>query len=150
MVVLMSAAFWLGVPAAASREHDEDTGQHRNVVALTAGITHEGRRDNEPSVGIEYERRIGLRLGVGLLIEHTFADEDFTVFAMPIAVHFDRLKLFAAPGIEDSEIGSEAMLRLGAEYAFEWGRYEIAPQLDIDFVDGEQVVVAGVAIGLPF
>jgi len=30
---------------------------------------------------------------------------------------------------------------------FEVGRFEIAPQLDVDFVDGDQVLVFGVTIG---
>ncbi len=42
------------------------------------------------------------------------------------------------------------MIRVGGEYAFEVGSWDISPTLDIDFVDGEQVLGVGVSIGLGF
>lgn len=47
-------------------------------------------------------------------------------------------------------ITSESLLRLGGEYAYEVGEWEISPQLDWDFVDGEQVWVLGVVFGKGF
>ncbi len=53
-------------------------------------------------------------------------------------------------GIEDSDHASESLIRVGGEYAFEVGAWEIAPQINVDFVDGEETVVAGVLIGKGF
>jgi hypothetical protein len=58
--------------------------------------------------------------------------------------------MYIAPGVEDGEHGTESLLRLGVEYAFEVGAVEIAPQLAVDFVDGEEVLVLGVVIGKAF
>jgi len=73
------------------------------------------------------------------------------VYAVPFAYRFDRLKVFVAPGIEDSnEHGTESLVRLAAEYAFEAASWEISPQLAVDFVDGDQVLILGVVFGKPF
>jgi len=45
----------------------------------------------------------------------------------------------------------EALLRLGATYEFELGRYSIAPEFNVDIVNFDAVVlVYGVAVGLGF
>lgn len=123
---------------------------HRNFLAGFIGVTHEDRRDNGLALGIEYERRLNKSFGIGLLAEYTIGDLDFWVYAVPFAYHTGRWKLYIAPGIEDGEGGTESLVRLGAEYAFEVGEWEISPQLDVDFVDGEEVLVLGVVIGKGF
>jgi hypothetical protein len=42
------------------------------------------------------------------------------------------------------------LLRFGVEYGFEVGKFEIAPQIDYDFVDGDNAVVVGVTLGWGF
>jgi len=69
---------------------------------------------------------------------------------VPFAYHTGRWKYYVAPGAEDSEHGSEFLIRLGLEYAYEVGTWEISPQLDIDFVGGEKVLVLGVTFGKGF
>ena len=46
---------------------------------------------------------------------------DFWVYAVPIAYRIDRWKFVIAPGVEDGARGTESLVRLGAEYAFEAG-----------------------------
>ncbi len=124
---------------------------HRNLLAVFAGVTHHGRRNNEPALGIEYERRISEKFGVGAMVEHTFGDDSFSVYAVPFAVHHREWKFYIAPGIEDGKHGSEGMIRLGAEYAFELGGgWEVSPQIDVDFVDGDHVWVFGLTFGKGF
>ena len=123
---------------------------HPNFVALFVGLTSEDRRETGLALGIEYEYRLNRAFGIGVLAEHTFGDIDTTVFAMPFAYHTGRWKAYVAPGIEDGDRGSESLVRIGGEYAFEVGRWEVSPQLDIDFVDGDQVFVLGVTIGKGF
>jgi hypothetical protein len=73
------------------------------------------------------------------------------VYAVPFAYRFGRWKFYVAPGIEDSdEHGSEPLLRLSSEYEFEAGSWEISPQLAVDFVDGEEVLIVGVVFGKGF
>ena len=131
-------------------EHDDSHADHKNVLAAFVGVTHEGRRENAASLGIEYERRLDERFGIGVVAERTFGSLDFWVFAVPLAYHSGPWKVYVAPGIEDSDLGSEDLFRVGVEYGFEVGSWEIAPQLDVDFVDGEEVVVLGVTFGKGF
>jgi hypothetical protein len=59
--------------------------------------------------------------------------------------------MYVAPGIEDGHHGKENLVRLGVERAFEMsGGWEIAPQLNVDFVDGEDVWVIGALIARRF
>jgi len=131
-------------------DHETTHDFHRNLLALFVGVTHEGRRNTDLALGIEYERRLNESFGVGVLAEHTFGDLDFWVYAVPFAYHTGRWKLYIAPGVEDGNHGSEFLVRLGGEYAYEVGTWEISPQLDVDFVGGDQTLVLGVSFGKGF
>jgi hypothetical protein len=130
-------------------EHEATHDFHPNLLALFVGFADEGR-DEGFALGIEYERRLDKSFGVGVLAEHTFGNLDFWVYAVPFAYHTGRWKLYVAPGVEDGDHGSESLVRIGGEYAFEVGAWEIAPQLDVDFVDGNEVYVLGVTFGKGF
>ena len=131
--------------------HESAHGAHKNVVSFFAGVTHAGRRKNGTALGVGYERLLSKSFGIGVLAEHTFGDADFTVYAVPFAYRIDRWKFYIAPGVEDSDDhGSESLVRLSAEYAFESGSWEISPQLAVDFVDGEEVLILGVVFGKAF
>jgi hypothetical protein len=136
-----------GAQEHADAPHD---GHKKNLLAIFIGDTHEGRRQDDLAIGIEYERRLSNRFGIGALVEHTFADEGFTVYAVPFAIHSGPWKFYAAPGVEERAGETEDLFRLGVEYGFEVGRFEISPQFDIDLVDSEEVYVLGVTFGLPF
>ena len=131
--------------------HDSAHKSHKNVVSFFTGVTHEGRRENGAALGVAYERLLNKKFSFGVLAEHTFGDADFTVYAVAFAYRLDRWKFYVAPGIEDSDAhGTESLVRLGTEYAFEAGSWEISPQLAVDFVDGEEVLILGVAFGKGF
>ncbi len=123
---------------------------HPNFPGMFVGITSESRREKGIALGIEYERRLNKSFGIGLVAEHTFGDLDFWVYAVPFAYHTGRWKFYIAPGIEDGDHGSESLLRIGGEYAYEVGEWEISPQLDWDLVDGEEAFVFGVVFGKGF
>jgi len=129
------------------RENSEHSEFHKHVVAFFAGVAHQGARDNGLALGIEYEYRLSSSFGIGALAEHTFGDFDTWVYAVPFAYHRGPWKVYAAPGREDGEHGGESLLRLGGEYGIEAGKWEIAPQLDLDLVDGEETWVLGVTFG---
>lgn len=132
-------------------DHEASHDYHRNVVSVLVGITGETRRDYGTTLGLGYERRISKTLSVGVLVEHTYGDLDFWVYAVPFAYRTGRWKFFAAPGIEDGHHGSEFLFRLGAEYAIDIGDgWEVAPQLSIDFVDSEKLGIIGVSLAKGF
>ncbi len=131
--------------------HGEMHDFHPNVIAMFVGVTSEDRREEAFTLGLEYERRLNRSFGLGVIAERASGDLDFWVFAVPFAWHNGPWKLYAAPGIEDSDAhGSEFLFRVGVEYGFEVGGFEISPQLDVDFVDGEEALVFGVTIGKGF
>ena len=132
-------------------DDSEGHGYHKNVVGVFTGITHAGRRENGFALGFEYERRFSERFGVGVVAEHTFGDADVWIAAIPFAFHTGHWKLYAAPGVEDGHHGTEELLRLGAEYAFELADgWEIAPQINVDLVDSEDVWVFGIVFAKVF
>ena len=147
--LILLASPHAGAESAGEHEgHGSEHAFHRNVVAACVGVTSEDCREKALTLGLEYERRFTPTFGLGVVAERAFGDLDFWVFAVPFAWHNGPWKLYAAPGVEDSdEHGSEFLFRVGVEYGFEVGNFEIAPQLDIDFVDGQEVLVLGVTIG---
>ncbi len=133
-----------------SSDHEATHEFHRNIVAGFYGVTYEGRGDNGVALGIAYERLLTESFGIGVIAEHTFGDLDFWVYAVPFAYRTGRWRLYIAPGVEDDGQSTESLVRLGAEYAFEVGTLEIAPQLAMDYVGGEKVLVLGVDFGKGF
>ncbi len=134
----------LALPVMA-QEHDVAVHDHHephSVIGVFIGDTTEDRRDGL-TLGLEYEYRATKRLGVGFTAERVSGDFDTTVFALPVALHEGPWKVYAGPGIERGEEGDEPLLRVGLEYGFHVGEYEISPQIDMDFVDGERLFVFG-------
>jgi hypothetical protein len=139
-----------GAAYAAEGESSEPEQESKNEFAVFLGVTHEGRRDNSPAVGLEYERRLNETLGIGGLAEFTAGGADFWVFAVPLTIHSDRWKFIFAPGFEYVNGRTEKLFRLGVGYDFKPGGRKITPGLNVDFVDGDAVIIAGVSIGLGF
>ena len=124
---------------------------HKNTAGVFAGITHAGRRKNGPAIGFEYARRFNESFSLGAVAEYTGGDGDFWVAVLPFGWHLGHWKLYAAPGIEDGHHGTEELLRLGVERAFALSDgWEIAPQVNVDLVDGEDVWVFGVLFAKGF
>ena len=161
--LLTAVLFAMCAPAVYAQTDDHDTSEHestssheseheshKNVVSIFAGVAHSGR-DNGAALGVAYERFLNESFGIGVIVERTFGDGDFTVVAVPFGYRIDRWKFYVAPGIEDSdEHGTQSLVRLGAEYAFKAGSWEISPQFAVDFVGGHKVLVLGVVFGKGF
>ena len=147
----------VGAPTAFAQADEHELGSdreathdfHPNLLALFIGVTDVGRRE-AVALGIEYERRLNESFGIGVLAEHSFGDLDFWVYAVPFIYHTGRWRFYGAPGVEDGPHGSESLVRLGVEYGYRVGAWEISPQLVVDFVDGDQVTVLGVTFGKGF
>jgi hypothetical protein len=145
--------------------HEEGSHGHVNGVALfLGGVTHLGSdgHSNEtgPAIGLEYARRIGDRLKIGLLGEYSSTEtkEDF-ILALPLFAHLTKgFVLVAAPGVEfatheaggHTEEETEFFMRFGTIYEFEFDRWAVGPQVHADVVDGHWSLVYGVSLGLGF
>ena len=145
--LLLSSLGWSAPGYAEDAESPEHGHESKNEIAFFLGATHEGRRDNSPALGLEYERRLNETLGIGALAEFTAGDSDFWVFAVPLTLHAERWKFVFAPGFEYNDGHTEKLFRLGAGYDFESGGIKITPGLYVDFVGGDGVLIAGVAFG---
>ena len=123
-----------------------------HTLGVFLGSSTEDRRE-EPrrggTFGVEYEYRFSEKYGVGAVVEHVAGDLDVSVLAMPFAYHRGPWKMYAAPGVEFGHGEEEPLLRLGVEYGFHSRGFEISPQVDLDFVNGERVFVIGVVIARP-
>jgi hypothetical protein len=138
----------LAVTASESGEHKSQHQPH-HVLGVFIGDTTESRREGL-TLGLEYEYRVSQRLGLGATIEHVAGDFDADVYVLPIALHNGPWKVYAGPGLERGEEGDAPLLRLGAEYGFHMGKFEISPQLDVDFVEDETLFVIGVVFAYLF
>lgn len=139
---------------ASAQEGDDGHGHnepHRNFIAGFVGITGEERRDRALTLGLEYERRLSKRFGVGAGIEHALGDLDFTIVTFPFSYHAGSWKWSAGPGVETSDHHeNEFLFRMGVERSFELGDYELAPKFNIDFIHGDVVLVGGLVFGRGF
>ncbi|WOJ98242.1 hypothetical protein R0137_06650 [Congregibacter brevis] len=132
-------------------EHHESHGYPHHTLGVFLGDTTETRRNQGLTLGLEYEYRASERFGVGAILEHVGGDFDTNIAVLPVAYHRGPWKVYAGPGVEDSEEeGSTFLVRLGLEYGFHFGKYEVSPQIDVDFVDDEQLFIFGVVIARPF
>ena len=131
---------------------------HLNSVSVFLGVAGEGRRERAGSVGLEYERRLGERWFIAPALEHAFGDLDFSIVTLSVGYRFNRWAIFAGPGIEWSEsthgdgsgTQSEFLIRTGVLCEFEVGELIVVPHAMVDIVDGEEVGVVGVTVGVSF
>ncbi len=153
LVVLIACCGLNGTVHSAENGHGETHSAahdfHPNMLGIFLGGTFEGR-EQEFTSGLEYERRINRSFGVGAVVEYVWGDLDFWLIGVPFAYHKGPLKLYVAPGLVDSDDGTDFLARVGGEYSFEVGKWELSPQLNLDFVDGEESWVVGVVIGKGF
>lgn len=151
--VVFGALILCGAPLVLADAAEHEGGAthefHPNTIGLFVGVTDEGREEGE-TFSIEYERRFNKSFGVAVVAEYVSGDLDFWVFAVPLAFHTGPWAFYVGPGVEDGDDGSEFLARVGAAYAFEVGEFEIAPQANVDFVDGEEVWVAGLLFAKGF
>lgn len=124
----------------------------KHVLGGFIGTTLEERREENPTFAIEYEYKFSQNWGVGATLEHAAGELDFNIFAIPVAYHHQHWKFSVAPGIEQSKHhGSEPLVRVGVEYIFELqNHWEISPKVNVDFVDGHNVLVLGMVISKAF
>jgi len=149
VILLIIPFVVLTIEPAYSEESDNIT--HRHHVALFLGNTQDGS-ENGFSVGIDYEYRLTELFGIGGLVEYADGDFDSWVAAIPLFIHpYKGFVLLVAPGLEYEDSEDEFLVRTGIAYEIEFGeKWTISPELNVDFVDGEEKFVYGVSVGLKF
>lgn len=134
-----------------------EASSNKHVVGLFLGASN---IDDETdfSYGLEYEYKFNNTWGVGPVIEKTndaHHGDGVTVKLLSVYAHVTssvRLGL----GYGKEEIGgahphSEDLIRASAAYDFHFdGGFGIAPTVAIDFVDGEQAEIFGIAFTKSF
>ena len=128
---------------------------HLNVVELFVGNTHEDAHhgsENGFTVGFTYERRLSALWGVGGSYEYVAGDFDKWSVGIPLFVHpYKGWRFQLAPGLEHKKGEDEFLLRIGAAYEFMLSdRWMLIPEIAVDFVDGEEEIVYGLAFGFGF
>lgn len=152
IIWVFSASLVLSTTAVKAGDSGDDSDEPANHLALFLGVTHtEG--DNASTIGLDYERRVSERLGVGIVFrDHAAGDIDSTLYAVSFSIHTaSPLSFVIAPGIEREDGENSGVLRVGAEYEFEIGSgWSLAPALYFDISEDETKEVLGAALGLSF
>ena len=135
--------------------HPDAEHHHQNVVELFVGNTYEDTHhgsENGFTVGFTYERRFSTLLGVGGAYEYAAGDFDKWSIGIPLFIHPHKGWRFQlAPGLEHKNSEDEFLLRIGAAYEFMLSdRWMMIPEMAVDFVDGEEAIVYGLAFGFGF
>lgn len=138
----------------------EDPMAQPNHFGLFAGLTSGGQQSGDGrdsaafTVGLDYERRLNQRWGVGVMGDWAFGDRRDYILAVPAFLHIGRaLRFHLAPGVERFRDGapkdgnSEFLIRTGVAYNLYFESITLTPSLSVDFVHGEQLYVLGASIG---
>lgn len=122
------------------------------VGLFLGGTTGAGHTDY--TIGLEYEYRVNEKFGFGPIIEFSpdaHGGDGVSVYMAGLHFHpFGGLRLTGGVGAEVVHAhGGEAeeIFRLGAAYDIELGNaFAIAPTVNVDFVNGHELVVFGVVL----
>jgi len=163
-ITLFLSAMLLAMPTVgtAAEDGESEGDEHANELALFLGATDEKGEDPAFSVGLEYGRLIAPKFAIGGLLEYAAGDLREWVVGVPVFFYpGGHWKLLAAPGVEittssnggddqsDEEGSSDDetnfLFRIGVGYGIELGKHVgIEPAVEVDFVDGDQVLVYGI------
>jgi hypothetical protein len=153
-------------------EHGEEPGGrhlHKNDFAIFVGATDEHGHDTELTLGLDYRRQVANGLFVGVLFDYAGGEMRNSVLAATLTwFPVGRLFVTAAPGIEfhqgrspnpgcgcggtlkSEEPGASDkdatyfLFRLGVGWQFPIGQnFGVAPNVNVDFVNNEKVLVYG-------
>ena len=138
------------IPGAAAEEESGDI-EYRHRLELLLGGTHEDGEDGFTS-GLTYEYRITELFGAGAFVDYAAGDIDKWAAGLPFFIHpYRGLRFLLAPGIDDMGEENQFLFKLGVAYEFEFGRWTIVPEFDVNLIEGgNHSVTYGVAFGFGF
>ena len=127
---------------------------HQHHLSLFVGNTQEGFSDYGFSIGADYEYRFNSLFGLGGTVEYAGGDFEHWLALVQMVFHpSENWGIIIAPGteIKRGEYERDFIFRVGVGYQFHLGEtFTIAPVFDIDFSDGETLVIYGVQFGFGF
>ena len=127
---------------------------HQHHLSLFVGNTQEGFSDFGFSIGVDYEYRFNWLFGLGGTVEYAGGDFEHWLALVQMVFHpSENWGIIIAPGteIKKGEHERDFIFRVGVGYQFHLSEtFTIAPVFDIDFSDGETLVVYGVQFGFGF
>ncbi len=143
-----------GEHADAERNEHEGKHLHRHHIAGFLGGTHV-EHETAFTVGADYEYRLSNWVGVGALIDYAGGHLDERIVAGMVIVHPIRpLAVLLAAGqdhrVEHGHGENSFVVRVGAVYYFEAGRFSIGPSYFLDTTNGETLHVFGITIATGF
>jgi len=146
--------------------HEEGEHERHHIGIFFGATTNLDDEETDFSLGLDYEYRLLPQLGIGLLGEVTFAENEVFIVGVPIFLHPSKgLILGVAPGVEISDEIAETeaeggeqlletktnfLLRFIAAYEMEFNGLTLAPTVSLDLVDGEESLVYGISLGKGF
>ena len=141
-------------PSTQSHTHTEhDRNEIGVFLGATAGGEEEGggKEDTTATIGIEYRRNVSSMVGVGLLLEFSGGERRDHVGMVPVTFMLGSgAQLIVGAGWErHAETKFLGRLGFGYHIGLVPGNM-IRPEINVDFVDGEELVVVGVTIGWGF
>ncbi len=103
-------------------------------------------------MGLSYSRRLNRLFALGGYIEHAAGDFDTSAVGIDFIIYPHAGWLFkVSPGLEFDDGETKAQGRLGVGYDFEITReWSLAPEMNVEFVDGERNFVYGLILGYGF
>jgi hypothetical protein len=131
-------------------------GNARHFPGIFVGFTN-AASETEFTYGIEYEYKFTSTWGLGAIYEKTddaHYGDGVTVKIVELFYHPTQ-SIRVGIGAGEEKIGgahphTENLYRLSANYEYHIGDYGIEPTVAIDFIDGEQAYVLGIALVRPF
>ena len=132
------------------------TEEAKHIPGLFLGATHI-ESETEFTFGFEYEYKLDRNWGVGAVYERTNGahHNDGVAVALAAIYYHPTKNIRLGAGIGQEKIGGahphkEDLYRVSAAYDFHLQGFGIAPTIAVDFVDGEEATVFGIAITKPF
>ena len=155
-----------------AEKHGEEHEFHKNHFAVFVGFTEAveehaagphgethssgssgGSDDPDFTIGLDYERRLTKLFGFGAMLDVVVEGRrEFLLGPIAFLHPFGGAKFFAAPLWERVEESGddEFVVRVGAAWDFEIGKYSLAPYAAYDMSEEHDIWVLGVAIGRGF
>ncbi|MCZ6832202.1 MAG: hypothetical protein O7F11_00500 [Acidobacteria bacterium] len=141
-------------PLSQSHTHTE---HERNEIGVFLGVTTGGEKegggkeDATATIGIGYRRNVSRKVGVEFLLEFSGGERRDHVGIVPVNFMVGSgAQLIVGAGWERHE-ETEFLWRLGFGYSIVLvPGNTIRPEINVDFVDGEVLVVLGASIGWGF
>ena len=132
------------------------SGEVKHIPGIFVGATSFDS-ETELTLGLEYEYKIDSQWGVGAVYEITSEAHhgDGVSVSLVSAFYHPNSNVRLGIGLGQESIHgdhphTESLYRVSAGYDFHVDHFGIAPTVAVDFIDGEEAIVFGVAFTRPF